>query len=282
MHKNPNQFSEQKSSNKHLLKSHLANTAQHVLSHTNQRLPVFRTGGLGSSEFVGSLLHALPFETLTNVTAWLDPLSLLALGLVDKYLKRYVDNDSTWKTAFLVHFLDVAPEEWTINARMLLLRRIENSWKREYISRYKLLQCVMFPPFYERPLTPLIRRWNRSKATTTTHIPLMLPVTSMHLLNDRQSLVCFSAGFGIAVRTLPANGSCHSRYGRPCTDSGGRQNTQRSALTLQPRSYRALVASTIFMFHCVGRRYRQVCVGYTVRRGTLYQRPQSHGSLKSS
>ena len=46
----------------------------------------------------------------------------------------------------------------------------------------------------------------------------MLPVTSMHLLNERQSLVCFSADFGIAVRTLPATGSCWSRYGRPCTN----------------------------------------------------------------
>ena len=218
MHKNPNRFSEQKSSNKHLSKSQIANTAQHVLSRANYRLPVFRTGGLGSSEFVGSLLHALPCETLTNVTAWLDPPSLLALGLVDKYLKRIVDSDSIWHTAFLAHFLHVAPEEWSMNGRMLLLRRVENSWKREYISRYKLLQCVRLPPFYGRRLTPLLRRWNRSKATTTTHIPLMLPVTNMHLLNDRQSLICFSADFGIAVRTLPATGSCCSCYSRPCTD----------------------------------------------------------------
>jgi len=147
MHKNPNQFSEQKSSNKHLSKSQFASPAQHVLSHANYRPPVFRTGGPGSSEYVGSLLHALPFETLTNVTAWLDPPSLLVLGLVDKYLKRYVDNDNVWQAAFLVHFLDVAPEEGTTNARMLLLRRVETSWKREYISRYKLLQYVMLSPF---------------------------------------------------------------------------------------------------------------------------------------
>ena len=212
MHKNPNRFSEQKS-NKHLSKSQIANTAQHVLSHANYRLPVFRTGGLGSAKFVGSLLHALPFETLTNVTAWLDPPSLLVLGLVDKYLKRYVDNDNVWQVAFLAHFLDVAPEEGTTDARMLLLRRVENSWKREYISRYSLLQCVVLFPFAGVWLTSPVRRWNRSKTTTTTHIPLMLPVTSIHLLNDRQSLVCFSADFGIAVRTLPATGSytsCHS------------------------------------------------------------------------
>ena len=55
-----------------------------------------------------------------------------------------------------------------------------------------------------------VRRWNRSKTTTVTHNPLMLPVTSMHVLNDRQSLVCFSAGFGIAVRSLPATGSYRS------------------------------------------------------------------------
>ena len=147
MHKNPNRFSEQNSSNKHLSKSQIANTAQHVLSRANHRLPVFRTGGLGSSEFVGSLLHALPFETLTNVTAWLDPPSLLVLGLVDKYLKRYVDNDNVWQASFLAHFLDVAPEEGTTNARVLLLRRVESSWKKEYISRYKLLQYAMLSPF---------------------------------------------------------------------------------------------------------------------------------------
>jgi hypothetical protein len=146
MHKNPNRISEQKSLNKSPLKSQIANSAQHVLPHANYRLLAFRTGGLGSSEFVGSLLHALPFETLTNVTAWLDPPSLLALGLVDKYLKRYVDNDNIWQAAFLAHFLDVAPEEGTTNARMLLLRRVENSWKREYISRYKLIQYVILPP----------------------------------------------------------------------------------------------------------------------------------------
>lgn len=206
MHKNPKQFSEQNSSKNRSPQSQLANPAQHVLSHANYRLPVFRTGGLGSSESVGSLLHALPCETLTNVTAWLDPPSLLALGLVDKYLKRYVDNDNIWQTAFLAHFLGVAPEEGTTNARMLLLRRLENTWKREYISRYKLLQCVMLSPIYGRRLTSPGRRWRRSKTTTTTHIPSVLPVTSMHLLNDRQSLVCFSADFGIAVRTLPATG----------------------------------------------------------------------------
>jgi WD40 repeat protein len=220
MHKTPNQFSEQKSSNKQLSKSQPAGTAHHVPSHTKHR-PVFRTGGLGSSDSVGSLLHALPFEMLTNVAAWLDPPSLLALGLVDKYLKRYVENDHVWQTAFLAHFLDVAPEEGAIYGRMLLLRRVEHTWKREYISRYKLLQCITFSPFYRRPLTYPIRRWNRSKATTTTHIPLMLPVTSMHLLNDRQSLVCFSADFGIAVRTLPATGSCCSCHGRPCIDPLG-------------------------------------------------------------
>jgi len=218
MHKNPNRFSEQNSSNKHLSKSQIANTAQHVLSHANYRFPVFRTGGLGSSESVGSLLHALPFETLTNVTAWLDPPALLALGLVDKYLKKYVGNDGIWQTAFFAHFLDVAPEEGTTNARLLLLRRVENSWKREYISRYKLLQCGMLSLFSGRRLTSLVRRWRRSKTTTTTHIPVMLPVTTMHLLNDRQSLVCFSADFGIAVRTLPATGSYCSCDSRPCTD----------------------------------------------------------------
>lgn len=147
MNKNPNQFSEHKSSHKQLSKSQIANSAQHVLPHTNYRLPVFRTGGLGSAQFVGSLLHALPLETLTNVTAWLDPPSLLVLGLVDKYLKRYVDNDNVWQVAFLAHFLDVAPEEGTTDARMLLLRRVEYSWKREYISRYNLIQCVILSPF---------------------------------------------------------------------------------------------------------------------------------------
>ena len=80
----------------------------------------------------------------------------------------------------------------------------------------------------------------------------MLPVTSMHLLNDRQSLVCFSADFGIAVRTRPATGSYCSCHGRSCTDGldpgkilKGRLSPSNSDPTgpLWPRPYLCAIAS---------------------------------------
>jgi WD40 repeat protein len=49
----------------------------------------------------------------------------------------------------------------------------------------------------------------------------MLPVTSMRLLNDLQSLVCFSADFGIAVRTLPATGMYCGCHDWPRADGSG-------------------------------------------------------------
>ena len=85
-----------------------------------------------------SILLALPIESLTHVTCFLDPPSLCALAKINKHLNAHVENDNTWHRAFVYQFLGIAPEVDLYNANMLLLRRGESSWRKEFVVRYSL------------------------------------------------------------------------------------------------------------------------------------------------
>jgi len=84
------------------------------------------------------ILLDVPVETLTGITSYLNPISLLALAQVNKYLNEHVKNDNTWRRALLYQFLGIGPESDLDEEKTLLLRRAERSWRSEFISRYRL------------------------------------------------------------------------------------------------------------------------------------------------
>ena len=88
------------------------------------------------------LLLSLPPESLTHITSFLDPASLFALGKGNKKLYDHIKDDNTWRSAFLHHFLGLGSDRGTISDSSLfaLLRRTEDTWKKEYVSRCTLIR----------------------------------------------------------------------------------------------------------------------------------------------
>ena len=93
-----------------------------------------------------SLLLGLPQESLTHVTSYLPPPSLLALARTCRYLCGHIDDDNTWLRALLNQHLGINPEHELENESILLLKRTENTWRREFILRHDIRQCVVFIP----------------------------------------------------------------------------------------------------------------------------------------
>lgn len=96
-----------------------------------------------------SPLQCIPSESLTHITTFLNPSSLLALARTNKYLHDHVNQENTWRRAFVYQFLGISPEADLADspsgdgigngkARLGMLRRQESSWKREFIVRYNL------------------------------------------------------------------------------------------------------------------------------------------------
>ena len=89
-----------------------------------------------------SPLLALPPESLTQITSFLDPISLITLARTHSLLHRHVKDDNTWHQAFACQFLAQGPEsdDASNSPAFLLLRRSEETWKKEFIHRWNLLQ----------------------------------------------------------------------------------------------------------------------------------------------
>ena len=91
-----------------------------------------------------SLLLGLPNESITHITSFLDPFSLFALAQTCKSLYRHVGDDNTWRRAFLCQFMGIDPESTlddqdnNQDGSSLMLRREEDSWKREFVARWNL------------------------------------------------------------------------------------------------------------------------------------------------
>jgi len=88
------------------------------------------------------ILVAVPVETLTGITSYLNPPALLALATVNRYLSEHVKDDNTWRRAFVQQFLGIGPECDLGVERTLLLRRTERSWRNEFIMHYTLTRRV--------------------------------------------------------------------------------------------------------------------------------------------
>jgi hypothetical protein len=98
-----------------------------------------------------SLLLALPAESLTPVTAFLDPVTLLSLAQANRRLSEHIKDDATWRRAFLCQFLGIRPEDDLQGEKSLLVRRSEPSWRKELIVRWKLRRLVRIDRIPIRP-----------------------------------------------------------------------------------------------------------------------------------
>ncbi|KAF8064241.1 WD40-repeat-containing domain protein [Lyophyllum atratum] len=141
------------------------------------------------------ILLGVPSETLTGITSYLDPPSLFSLARVHGRLHSHVKNDSTWHRAFVCQFLNIGPEsEIHDDAKSLMLRRSENTWRNEFIMRYRLR-----------------RRWERSRNATVAHIPVHSEISSMHMMPGG-ALLASSTRYGIVSRSLPLTGKILPGY----------------------------------------------------------------------
>lgn len=83
----------------------------------------------------------IPGESLTHITTYVDdPSSLFALSRVNRRLRDHVADDNTWYRVFAFHFLGIGPESDPKEETKLLLRRTENTWKREFIQRFNVIR----------------------------------------------------------------------------------------------------------------------------------------------
>lgn len=145
MHSSPNRLSQNKSKKPKASPKQPQSSAQHesanssLHSHCRQLKDADANSGTGQPK---SILERMPYETLSHVTSYLDPPALANLSGVSSYFKEYLADDVVWKLALFANVLDIRPEREKDSARAFLLRRIEFTWKAEYIQRFKALTYV--------------------------------------------------------------------------------------------------------------------------------------------
>lgn len=137
MQHSPNRSSPKKSKHQTVAKNRQS-SAQHV-SNQPQSLSssALLRGGDGATVF-----QLLPYETLCHISSYLDPPSLASLAAVNRYLHEFLSDDVVWKLALFANILDIRPEREHESPKAFLLRRLESTWKAEYITRYNSLLYV--------------------------------------------------------------------------------------------------------------------------------------------
>ncbi|KAG0699623.1 hypothetical protein DFH29DRAFT_936054 [Suillus ampliporus] len=136
----------------------------------------------------------IPTESLTHITSFLFPPSLLALSRTNRRLNEHINDDNTWYRAFINQFLEIGPESDLENERILLLRKSESTWRKEFIMRHNLR-----------------RRWERSRNGTITHSPQDTAIDDVHLMSE-SGLLTSSIQYGIVARSLPLSGKVLKGY----------------------------------------------------------------------
>jgi len=89
------------------------------------------------------LILDIPVESLTHITSFLSPSSLLALSRTNRRLYEHVKDDNTWYRAFINQYLDIGPENDIKYEKILLLRKSESTWRKEFIMRHNLRRFVV-------------------------------------------------------------------------------------------------------------------------------------------
>ncbi|TFK69207.1 hypothetical protein BDN72DRAFT_840923 [Pluteus cervinus] len=135
------------------------------------------------------ILLDIPAETLTAVTSHLDPDSLFSLAAVNKILYEHVKDENTWHRAFANQFLGISPEDdLHRHEKRFMLRRTELTWRKEFILHDRLS-----------------RRWQRSRHSIISHIPVYSSITGTLLLAPNL-LLSSSLQYGVVSRSLPLTG----------------------------------------------------------------------------
>lgn len=158
----------------------------------------------------GSLLLDLPKESLTHITSYTPLTSLLALARTCRRLCEHIDDDNTWLRAFLTQFLGISPEHALDGQRILLLRRTENTWRKEFIHRYTfsryVLPTLMYPVTYSLP-----RQWSHACRSSVTYAPQDSSIDDVHLPSEN-ALLTSSIQYGTVTRSIPLNGKVLKGY----------------------------------------------------------------------
>ncbi|KAF8588122.1 hypothetical protein K439DRAFT_1406853 [Ramaria rubella] len=150
-----------------------------------------------------SYFLSIPGESLTHITTYIDdPSSLLALSRVNRRLRDHIADDNTWYRVFASYFWNIGPESDPPDATRLTLRRSENTWKKEFVARFRAL-----------------RRWEKSRSSTLRYQPHYWNVSGMHLL-DNVSLMTSNLQYGIVTRSFPLTGKILKGY----LDASGTSN----------------------------------------------------------
>lgn len=124
--------------------------------HLNQHGYAKRVDSDPLSSPDGFKLSELPAESLTHVTSFLDPNSLFALSGTNKRLHEHIEDENTWRRAYVYQFLGIAPERDIHESSSpdgkpgvaFMLRREYTSWKREFVHRWNLRRYVVLPCMY--------------------------------------------------------------------------------------------------------------------------------------
>ncbi|KAF8882807.1 hypothetical protein BD779DRAFT_1444511 [Infundibulicybe gibba] len=165
--------------------------------------------GFGSSNIC--YLSFIPAEVLTGITSHLNPPDLFTLSQTSNAIYQHVKDDNTWRSAFLCQLVGIRPEsDAQSDENVLLVRRLESSWRAEFIQHYHLKS-----------------RWKRSPNVTTTHSPLPSTISTLHLM-PQHSLLAASLRYGIVSRSLPTTGKImRSRFDASGTGlSNGNPNAE--------------------------------------------------------
>ncbi|RDX49038.1 hypothetical protein OH76DRAFT_622487 [Lentinus brumalis] len=185
-------------------RSTLNNPRQHGQQHGLQR----------AASGTRDVLLSIPSESLTHVTAYLDPPDLLVLARTCKQLHAHVTDDNTWRRAYVHQYLGISPESDLRDEagdKTLMLRREESSWRKEFILRYKLSRYVMSICTSEKRNFPWDRYMRRRQTCCCNEVGYMrhasirqLSRTSLGLTKPNLRLgVLSSRGCGVFRGSTP-------------------------------------------------------------------------------
>ena len=159
----------------------------------------------GSQSQSSYCLLGIPAETLTGITAYLEPPSLFSLANVNTALYYHVKDDNTWRWAFATRYLG-------LGHNIILLRRSQLSWRNEFIARFRLERYAVSLSGVMVSFTDLvIRKWEKSRSTSISHAPVPSVISSIHLMSY-QVVLSSCLKYGIVARSLPLTGKVYSGY----------------------------------------------------------------------
>lgn len=133
-------------------------------------------------------------QTIARIFAFLDPTSIVRCGLTCRAWRAIASLDTTWRAAFMVasgleeredalhqHSDDPA---WSALRLAPALRRMEPSWRGEYVAR-----------------SALMRRWRKSRTPTVLTDPRIARLDALALSASRRFVLSLSSDFSVASRS---------------------------------------------------------------------------------